>query len=94
MTNSFTTPQKLENRLVKGIDQNGELVSNWDFDVLFGCGGILSTTEDLVKIANAQFNTKNTELALTRKPTFDINERMKIGLGWHILKTEKGSNWI
>jgi CubicO group peptidase (beta-lactamase class C family) len=94
MKSSFTTTQKLDDRLVKGIDQNGEFVSNWDFDVLFGGGGILSTTEDLVKFANAQFNPKNTEIALTRNPTFNINENMKIGLGWHILKTEKGFNLV
>jgi CubicO group peptidase (beta-lactamase class C family) len=94
MTNSFTSSQKLENRLVKGFDANGEVVSNWDFDVLFGGGGILSTTEDLVKFVNAQFNPKNTELTITRKPTFDINESMKIALGWHIIKTEKEFNWV
>ena len=94
MTSSFTTSQMLGTRLVKGLDENGEVVSNWDFDVLFGGGGILSTTQDLVKFANAQFNPKNTELALTRKSTFDIKDDMKIGLGWHILKTEKGFNWI
>ncbi len=94
MTNSFTSSQKLENRLVKGFDANGEVVSNWDFDVLFGGGGILSTSEDLVNFVNAQFNPKNTELTITRKPTFDINESMKIALGWHIIKTEKGFNWV
>jgi CubicO group peptidase (beta-lactamase class C family) len=94
MTNSFTSSQNLNNRLVKGLDGNGEVVTNWDFDVLFGGGGILSSTEDLVKFANAQFNPKNKELALTRKPTFDIDESMKIGLGWHILKTDKGFNWV
>lgn len=56
MTRSFTTSEKLGERLVKGIDQNGKLVSNWDFDALFGAGVVLSTTEDLVKFANAQFN--------------------------------------
>lgn len=94
MTNSFTSSQNLNNRLVKGLNGNGEVVTNWDFDVLFGGGGILSSTEDLVKFAYAQFNPKNKELALTRKSTFDINEDMKIGLGWHILKTEKGFNWV
>ena len=94
MTNSFTSSQNLNNKLVKGLDGNGEVVTNWDFDVLFGGGGILSSTEDLVKFANAQFNPKNKELALTRKPTFDIDESMKIGLGWHILKTDKGFNWV
>lgn len=92
MKNSFVTSQNLGNKLVKGLDKNGKTVSNWDFDVLFGGGGILSTTEDLVKFAKAQFNSKNKELTLTRKPTFDINENMKIGLGWHILKSEKGND--
>ena len=92
MNNSFTSSQNLGNKLVKGLDANGKIVSNWDFDVLVGGGGILSTTEDLAKFANAQFNPENKELALTRKPTFDINGNMKIGLGWHILKSENGKD--
>ncbi|WP_306350902.1 serine hydrolase [Flavobacterium sp. '19STA2R22 D10 B1'] len=89
MMDSFTSSQNLGNKLVKGLSANGELVSNWDFDVLFGGGGILSTTADLAKFANAQFNPENKELSLTRKPTFVIKDKMKIGLGWHILKLEK-----
>lgn len=94
MTNSFTSSQNLNNQLIKGQNPNGEVVSNWDFDVLFGAGGILSTTEDLAKFADAQFNPQNKELALTRKPTFNINENMKIGLGWHILKSKNGKDLI
>ena len=95
MTNSFTSSQNLGNKLVKGLDENGKTVSNWDFDVLFGGGGILSTTEDLAKFTYAQFNPTNMVLALTRKPTFVINKDMKIGLGWHILKSENNQdlNW-
>ncbi|UFH32061.1 serine hydrolase [Chryseobacterium sp. C-71] len=92
MTNSFTNSQNLEEKLVKGLNTNGETIANWDFDVLFGGGGILSTTEDLAKFATAQFNPKNKELALTRILTFDISEKMKIGLGWHILKSENVRN--
>lgn len=92
MTNSFTSAQNLGSQLVKGLDENGKTVSNWDFDVLFGGGGILSTTEDLTKFANAQFNPNHTELALTRKPTFDVDQQMKIGLGWHILKSDNGKD--
>jgi len=88
MTNSFTSSQNLKNKLVKGLNANGEIIPNWDFDVLFGGGGILSTTEDLAKFAKAQFNPENKELALTRKTTFVVNEKLKIGLGWHILKSE------
>ncbi|MBS1572236.1 MAG: beta-lactamase family protein, partial [Bacteroidetes bacterium] len=95
MSNTFTSSQNLGNKLVKGLSENGNMVSNWDFVVLFGAGGILSTVEDLSKFANAQFNPENKELALTRKPTFEINKNMKIGLGWHILKskTDKDIIW-
>lgn len=92
MTHSFTSSQNLENRLVKGLDTNGEIVANWDFDVLFGGGGILSTAEDLAKFVQAQFNPSNKELELTRKPSFSISKNMKIALGWHILKTENGED--
>lgn len=88
MKNSFTSSQNLGNNLVKGLNTDGEITSNWDFDALFGGGGILSTTEDLTKFALEHFNPKNKELALTRKPTFVVNDNMKIGLGWHILKSE------
>lgn len=94
MKNTFVSSQNLGNRLVKGLDENGKTASNWDFDVLFGGGGILSTTEDLAKFANAQFDSKNKELALTQKSTFGINDNMKIGLGWHILKSENGKDLI
>lgn len=92
MNNSFTSSQNLDNNLIKGMDANGSIVSNWDFDVLFGAGGILSTAEDLSKFALNQFNPKNKELALTRNPTFDIAERLKIGLGWFIFKSKKDDN--
>lgn len=92
MNNSYTSSKDLGPKLVEGLNADGQKVSNWDFDVLFGGGGILSTTEDLSKFATAQFDLKNTDLALTRMPTFTVSEKMKIGLGWHILKTQNGNN--
>jgi len=94
MRNSFTSSQNLGNSLIKGLNTKGEIVSNWDFDVLFGAGGILSTTEDLAKFVNAQFNPKNKELELTRKTTFDIKENTKICLGWHKLESETGKDLL
>lgn len=94
MKNSFMSFQNLNEKLVKGQNMNGEIASNWSWDVLLGAGGILSTTEDLVQFANAQFDSKNKELALTRTPTFTINENMKIGLGWHLLKSKGGKNLV
>jgi CubicO group peptidase (beta-lactamase class C family) len=92
MTNSLTSSQGLENRLIKGLNKNGEIVSNWDFDALFGAGGILSTSEDLARFATAQFNPENKALELTRKTTFEIKGDTKIGLGWHILASSNGGN--
>jgi len=92
MKNSFTSSSKLGSRLVEGLDENGNIVSNWDFDVMFGGGGILSTTEDLTKFVKAQFDPLNKELELTRKATFDVSENLRVGLGWHILKSDKGDD--
>jgi len=92
MTNSLVSSQGLGNRLIKGLNKNGEIVSNWDFDALFGAGGILSTSEDLARFATAQFNPENKALELTRKTTFEIKGDTKIGLGWHIVASSNGGN--
>ncbi len=94
MKNSFVSSQNLGNKLVKGQDVEGKTTSNWDFDVLFGSGGILSTSEDLAKFANAQFNSQNRALTLTRTATFKIDNNTEIGLGWHLLKSEKENDLI
>ena len=87
MTTSTTRRKEVISCLVSGLDQSGKATSNWDFSVMVGAGGILSTTEDLAKFALAQFNDSNRELKLTRLPTFEVNEQLAIGLGWHIVKT-------
>ncbi|GAB5565845.1 MAG: hypothetical protein Wins2KO_29080 [Winogradskyella sp.] len=94
MANTTTKKAFLKNKIVKGLDSNGIVTNNWDFDVLVGCGGVLSTAEDLSKFALAQFECKNAELSLTHKPTFSISETMSIGLGWFILKTKDQSELI
>lgn len=94
MKNSFVSSQNLNDKLAKGQNPNGEITSNWDWDALLGAGGVLSTTEDLVKFAEAQFNPENKELVLARTQTFDINKNMKIGLGWHLLKSKNGKDLV
>ncbi len=88
MNNSFTSSLNLNHKLVKGLNNNGEVVPNWEFDALLGAGGILSTSEDMLKFAIGHFNPQNKELTLTRNTTFNVDENMKIGLGWHILKSK------
>lgn len=81
MTASFTRSVDAGERLVVGLGADGNPTPNWDFDVLAGGGCLLSTTEDLARFAKAQFNPEERELALTRVPTFEVNDKMKIGLG-------------
>lgn len=87
MKNSFTSSKNLQNRLVPGLNPTGQSAANWDFEVLSGAGGILSTTEDLSKFAIAQFDPENKAMAQSRQSTFVIDENMEIGLGWHLIKT-------
>lgn len=92
MDQSFTSSENLGDRLIKGLDIQGKEVPNWDFDVMFGGGGMISSTEDLSKFVSAQFNSKNLELKLTREATHQLNENSSVGLGWHILKSKNESN--
>lgn len=92
MTNSLSSSKNLGDNLVKGLNKKGQVVSNWDFDVLSGAGGILSTTEDLAKFAKAQFNPNNKELEMTRTTTFVIKGDTKIGLGWHKLESSNNDD--
>jgi len=84
----------VKDKLVKGFDGKGDETANWDLNVLVGAGGILSSAEDLARFANAQFDTNNTELNLTRQPTFTVSDQMQMGLGWHIIKANNGKNEI
>ncbi|MEA3451484.1 MAG: serine hydrolase domain-containing protein, partial [Bacteroidota bacterium] len=93
MKNTTTNFNEIKEVLVKGLDNEGNEVSNWEFSVLVGAGGILSNVEDLSKFAVAQFDKSNKELELTRQKTFDINDDMSIGLAWHIIKSKSGNIW-
>lgn len=96
MIRSYTNVHSINDDqvFVKGQDVNGETTANWDFNILFSAGGVLSTSADLAKFAKAQFDPKNVELALTRKPTFKVNDNMEIGLGWHVLKSQNAKELI
>nr|WP_295926646.1 serine hydrolase domain-containing protein [uncultured Dyadobacter sp.] len=62
-------------------------VNHWDLDAMAGAGGIRSSAEDLMRYLKAQMGVTRTELLpamkLTQKPLHHVNERMKVGLGWH-----------
>lgn len=93
MQNSTADITKIKGDLVRGLNNDGEEVPNWELSVLAGAGAILSTVEDLSQFAISQFDNSNKELKLTRKKTNEINEKMDIGLGWHILKSNSENRW-
>lgn len=68
-----------------GINAYDTTARNWHFDALKGAGGMISTTADLSKFVQAQFDTTNVVMTLTQKKTHRISENMSIGLGWHII---------
>lgn len=93
MPHSTIFHDQIKGTLVKGLDANGKEVSNWEFSVLVGAGGILSNVDDLSTFALAQFDPSNKALALTRQKTIAVNDNMNMGLGWHILKSKAGDEW-
>ena len=93
MQNSTTDITTIKGNLVKGLNNEGIEVPNWDLAVLAGAGAIFSTVEDLSQFAISQFDYSNKELELTKEKTFELNENMDIGLGWHILKNKSDNFW-
>jgi CubicO group peptidase (beta-lactamase class C family) len=90
MASTTTDRNNITDKLVKGLDVNGNETPNWDLNVLVGAGGIVSSVTDLSKFAQAQFSDSNQVLALTRKSTFTAQaNKVDIGLGW-VIKNDLG----
>ncbi|MEM9858974.1 MAG: serine hydrolase domain-containing protein [Bacteroidota bacterium] len=87
MVNTTTDRSLVLDQLVKGRNEVGHEVSNWDLGVLVGAGGILSNVQDLSNFATAQFDSTHHALQLTQKITYSKN-KMRLGLGWHIIRTK------
>lgn len=93
MNSSTTKRADIAELLVAGRNESGSETANWDLGALIGAGGIYSSVKDLVLFAQAQFDSTNVELALTRKSTFKSNSTSEVGLGWHIRKQQSGDVW-
>ena len=77
-------------RLVKGVNKKGKVVSNWDFNAFAPAGGVLSTVEDLARFAQAHFGN-DPSLGMQMKKTAQFNEQLDIGLGWFIFYDIEGN---
>jgi len=93
MASTTTNRALVMDDLVLGRDEDGDITSNWDLNVLVGAGGILSTAEDLSTFALAQFDETNQDLSLSREKTTNLHESMGLGLGWHIRYRDNGDVW-
>lgn len=78
-----------ENKLVKGLNEDGSFASNWDFtDALVGAGGIKSNAVDMEKFIRKHFENDSI-YSLPLHETYSTNKRSKIGLGWQIIDNGK-----
>ncbi len=93
MPNSTTNRNQVMENLIKGINDNGDEVPNWDMAVHMGAGGILSNVQDLSKFALAHFDDINRELKLTRAKHFTVDDGYSTGLAWGLIKTDLGEVW-
>ena len=94
LNNTNLIRNEVTNRLVPGLNYKGEATANWDLSILAGAGGILSTIEDLTKFTLAHFDLQNKPLQATTASTLTVDDKLKIGLAWHLIKSESGRNWV
>lgn len=92
MKNTTFNINLVNEKLVKGLDIEGNHTSNWELASLSSAGGILSNVEDLTKYGIAHFNKFNLDLMLMTKKTVKLNDQVDLGLGWHIINSEKSDN--
>ena len=92
MKNSTFDIQLVDEKLVKGLDAQGNFTSNWELAALASAGGILSSVSDLAKYGIAHFDKSNLDLMLLTKKTVKVDNQIDMGLGWHIINSEKSDN--
>jgi D-alanyl-D-alanine-carboxypeptidase/D-alanyl-D-alanine-endopeptidase len=65
---------------------------NWRFDALAGCGGIRSTTDDMLRFAAAQLDPPDDELGQAIELAWEVHQKpldkadFAMGLGWHVAR--------
>lgn len=91
LNNSYTDVHQVpEEKLVKGLDVIGQVVPNWEWNVLAPAGCILSSVEDLSNFVQANLSNDYPVLERQQQASFKHNKDMSLALGWLIItKKEK-----
>jgi CubicO group peptidase (beta-lactamase class C family) len=92
MTSTKLSPDdSMTARLIGGHDGDGKLIPNWHFACLAPCGGLRSTTNDLLKFVAANLELTDTPLkpalARTQQHYFTVNDHLDMGLNWLLPKS-------
>jgi len=92
MPSSTTDRTKIKYRLVKGHNDLGKPVLNWDCNAIECAAACLSTTRDLTKFVLANFSN-DLVLNYQRQRTFSVeNNDLDIAYAWHIYR-KNGIVW-
>jgi CubicO group peptidase (beta-lactamase class C family) len=78
----------MQEHLVPGHDEQGNVVSNWDLDALAGAGAIRSTANDMLKFAGANLHPERGPLGRAMAFAQQVRAKagaMGIGLNWFSL---------
>jgi serine-type D-Ala-D-Ala carboxypeptidase/endopeptidase len=85
-----------QTHLSPGHDPKGNVVPNWDFDVLAGAGALRSTVHDVLKFLRANLKPDDTALSRALQLSQQIHFKEMsggIGLAWQVLKPVEGYVW-
>jgi CubicO group peptidase (beta-lactamase class C family) len=84
MDSSTSELNKVKDLIVPGRDSSGNIIPNWQSDILRAAGGILSNTADLSQFVLANFSDDSI-MSFQRQKTY-TSDGMDLALGWHIIK--------
>jgi CubicO group peptidase (beta-lactamase class C family) len=91
---SIILSPEIRSRTAQGFTADGEPASLWDLPTLAGAGALRSTAKDMAKFIAANMHLTKSGLTasfdVSHKPQRDVNAKMKVGMGWHIMAGSTG----